>query len=294
MWLFLGCFPAGLLLRGSFKLRGTTLRAACHWALFSIVSITLAEAALPLATDGREPAGQTLLPQALRFVAAMTTFCPLMAVLGAKRPQHRGWQVIVLSLLGLLWMPSLQSLLFFSGDALYVPAAWSWLMFILLALGLVNYLPTRFAPSCLLAVGGQWLLMAGHLPLFSVELPAWSRMAAPLCFGVAALFITCGLPRRRMRHGAFDAGLDRVWLDFRDAFGTAWALRVSQRLNETTTVCRWPLVLTWDGFRPAADKQQPESLVLSAQLRAEVGKALRTVLRRFVSPDWFADRLDRA
>ncbi len=45
-----------------------------------------------------------------RYLVAITTFLPGMAVLGAKRPQHWGWQFIVATLWVTLAWPALESL----------------------------------------------------------------------------------------------------------------------------------------------------------------------------------------
>ncbi len=47
-----------------------------------------------------------------RYIAAMSTFSPIMALLGAKRPQDRGWQFIVATLWAILSLPACEWLLF--------------------------------------------------------------------------------------------------------------------------------------------------------------------------------------
>ena len=51
------------------------------------------------------PANQIPSHSPLDFAAAMIVFCPAMALLGAKRPQDKPWQLIVLSLWGILALP---------------------------------------------------------------------------------------------------------------------------------------------------------------------------------------------
>ncbi len=79
--------------------------------------------------------------------------------------------------------------------------------------------------------------------------------------------------------------LDRVWLDFRDLYGAAWGLRVMERMNASAAMYGWPVQLTWSGFIPrdaaAADEEVPPI----------VADSMRTLLRRFVSPEWIDARL---
>lgn len=89
-----------------------------------------------------------------------------------------------------------------------------------------------------------------------------------------------GLPRG----AAARSPLDRVWLDFRDAFGVAWGLRVAERLNASAAMYSWPVTLTWQGFR---GRQEGTSDIPPAA----VEEGLRGLLRRFVSPEWIDSRL---
>jgi hypothetical protein len=79
--------------------------------------------------------------------------------------------------------------------------------------------------------------------------------------------------------------LDRVWLDFRDAFGAVWALRVMERMNAASTMYGWPVLLSWNGFSPRDDA--PEV----SPVPPTVEESLRTLLRRFVSPEWIDERM---
>ena len=65
-----------------------------------------------------------------------------------------------------------------------------------------------------------------------------------LCLAASWLLVAGGLPRG----GGALAGIDRVWLDFRDAFGVVWALCIEQRVNASAAMYGWPVVLNWTGF----------------------------------------------
>src|SRR5438132_5998673 len=93
------------------RLRGTTLLAPWWWSLFSLAAVMSVETMLGSSSAG----GDVRWAPAARYAAAVTTFGPIMAVLGAKRPQDRAWQFIVLSLLVVLALPSGEALAFRDG-----------------------------------------------------------------------------------------------------------------------------------------------------------------------------------
>src|SRR4051794_37539298 len=92
----------------------TTLSAPWCWAGVSLTAMTAAELTIALFAGESEPAWISH----LRYCAAVTTFAPAMGVFGAKRPQNRAWQLIVLALLAILILPSIQALLFRAGEPL--------------------------------------------------------------------------------------------------------------------------------------------------------------------------------
>jgi hypothetical protein len=153
---------------------------------------------------------------------------------------------------------------------------------ILILVGAVNGMATRFWPSALLVCGGQLALFA---PFFQ---PAhgWVTSGAGPLVGVTFIVAALGLaaagvpPARNAR-----VPLDRVWLDFRDAFGTVWALRVMERMNAAAAMYGWPVALNWSGF------VERESAQADGDFPPAIEDSLRTLLRRFVSPEWIDRRL---
>jgi hypothetical protein len=258
-------------------LRGTTLTAAWCWGLvsFALLATTIVASGLTLPDSPAE------LRPALYFAALMTTFCPVVAMLGAKRPQHRAWQWIVLSLWIVLALPAGEWLLFATRQEVH-PAR-GWFLVVLIALGALNYLPTRSWLAALLFAAGQVALLSPFLPLIAQAAPLPRQLGLGLI--VAALAASAAWPR-----GATPAEpLDRLWRDFRNLFGAVWALRVAERMNAAAVQNGWPVRLTWAGFQSG---DSPGAEPIAAETREPVAKTFRSLLLPFTSPEWIADRLD--
>ncbi len=289
------------------RTQGTTLRAPVAWAWLAWMGLMLGEWLARQSAAG--PAA------AWRQMAAVGTFCPAMAVLGAKRPQDSGWQFIVASLWLVLALPALQALAFSPTGLLDPHPAWRGLHVLLLIVAATNYLPTRHGMPALLACGVQWRLLHIAAP---GETTAWyDRPLFLLCVLLALLVATAVRERRAARkleatrrhldspEALHLLGWDRVWIDFRNAFGCVWALRVSERINHAAQQSGARIELTWQGFarRPAgapeaAQEASPETQALTpsgmSPIRPEELSELEVtamqMLRRFVSPAWIDAR----
>ena len=222
-------------------MRGTTLVAPWCWALLAGCVVAGVELAGLWSGDGGAPPWLG----AARYVAAMVTFCPIMAVLGAKRPQDRAWHIIVLALWCVLSLPAVQDVIYHYGRPVSLDSAWRWFLGILIGVGWVNYLPTRYWPSSVLCGLAQVALLADFLPV-----PAALPMAAPwrvatalAMFAAASALPACGWPRRRSTADTFD----RLRRDFRDAYGMLWAVRIGQRAGETAQAASDVIAKTSDG-----------------------------------------------
>jgi hypothetical protein len=82
---------------------------------------------------------------------------------------------------------------------------------------------------------------------------------------------------------------DLLWLDFRDAFGLLWSLRLQERVNAAAKSAGWEIELAWTGFvdkRPKA-AQGIQGISIPQELRP----VMSGLLRRFVSKEWIAARL---
>ena len=255
----------GIALYGAKRLRGTTLMVPCLWAA------TAAACLLLLAYGGAQfEVGLGL--AVLRFAVAAGTLCPVIAVLGAKRPQDRGWQWVVASLwLVVLW-PAAQTLANPAGPTVEIITPWRMFIVALIAMGPLNYLPTRHWLASLFVAGGQLLLFSRYLGVY--EPADWFPLAM-ICFMVAAVAILVRRGGGVPREGGLIAQNQR-WLVYRDAFGAFWGLRVLQRVNETATLRRWPVRLSWAGFDKVDDTE-----LTDAQL-VEINQSFDTLLRRFL------------
>jgi hypothetical protein len=253
-----------LLIDGVRRLRETTLIAPIAWAMMAVAA----------AMSG----GPTPRPY-LAYTIAVLFIAPTLAALGAKRPQNGAWQFIVLTLLIVLLMPVLQGRVV--GDAEpQVHALFRWLIAIHIVVGVVNYLPTRYAVSALFYGAAQVIVAASYIPFeYAVSSPC---LAALLYWTIAAgwaAFAARRKPRAKTE-------VDLLWLDFRDMYGLVWGLRIAERLNAAATQHGWPVEFTWGGMLV-----KTESGTLDEATGHRIERELRSHLRRFVSHDWIAERM---
>ena len=284
----LGVAGCGLLVWRRERLAGTTLVAPWYWAIVTLLAVSASEVAIGIHADTGPPAWAGV----LRFVAAASTFCPVMAVLGAKRPQDRPWQFIVFSLWVTLVMPAGQAWLMHPGQELVVHGVRAWFLLALIVVTALNGLPTRFWISVVLYCLAQITLFAEHLPLVRICLGTAGAVAGLSLIVAAVALVGAGIPRR----GHAARPLDRLWLDFRNMFGAAWGLRVAQRINALATRNGWNITLRWSGFCPSAEAGHDREMSqdMSPETTESLHKSLKNILRRFVSPEWIAIRLGQS
>jgi hypothetical protein len=271
------------------RLQGTTLLAPAAWWCLSLAALAAVEfCAAWFAGESSGP-----LPH-LEMLAAGTMFCPFLAVLGAKRPQDRGWQFIVASLVGVLWFYGLTNLAFWPGLPPKLPWVVRWLLIVpLWGMGLLDSLPTGRWLSGVLTAVGQALWLAPLFPEF-VELrsgvgwPLWNEGAAmglgTASFAAGAILWIIAVTRSVQS----PPSLNRIWLDFRDAFGSFWALRVAARFNQSAELNGWSTRVTWQGFQQ--DASAGPTGTADADLRLAQQHAIENLLRRFVDTDWMNAR----
>lgn len=264
-----GAASLAIAFRACRRLRHTTLQAPCAWAVGSLIC-----AMINVGGSGR---WGSLAAEHLHYLAAITTLAPFVALLGAKRPQDRAWQWIVTALLLLLALQSLKAVVIDRGAPPALHLAWRWLLAVLLAAQWANYLPTRIALAAGLAFAGQAFLLADQLP-GTTWLP---EPRGPWGLGLLSLgvLVAAIIWRRRSRplvppaSSSDAAALNRAWLDFRDAYGVLWALRVAERVNAECRQHGRPIRLRWSGFDTPQCKREDQEAV---------EKLFRAILTRFV------------
>jgi hypothetical protein len=269
---------------------GTTLRAVWWWVVVALWAVVASEFAAALT-----PRQSTALIGQIRFIAGVATLCPLVALLGAKRPQNQAWQFVVAAFWFVLALPAIQNLALRPDAPLPVHPIWSLFLAAGILFGLMNYLPTPFAPAAILAAAGQWLILTPQLPWNAFSNTPQAAIVGLGLIATALAVAACNAAWRRSRRPISTEPLDRLWLDFRDAFGVVWSLRIAERLNASPALEQLGVRLTWRGFtRPAATARDPSSsqpLHLAPPARSELERALRALLLRFVSSGWIARRV---
>jgi len=261
------------------KVRETTLVSAWCWAFAALVALAAAALLTPAL---KAQHGESL--EAIWFAAATLTFCPVISVLGSKRPQHRAWNFIVLSLWAIIALPAVEMLLLQRGEGLDVNDARGWFLWLLALLSPINYFPTRYWFASLAVVAGQLLLLQSQLPLLR-----WQSGFHPISgtswitVGVISAYLVSRREVRTVNR------IDSLWTDFRNSFGLLWALRVQERVNAFIQQQGLPCALTWHGLR---DRNNGDPILeLPEESERMLRQTLSGLLRRFVSPAWIAARV---
>ena len=264
-------FAATLLLMKLPVVRRSTLLGPVVWLLAAIAALAL--------SCGLTWASSRQLATVVAFLAASLTICPVISVLGAKRPQDRAWHFVVAALWLVLILPIADTLVFDRNEGIELHLVRRIFLATLVTIGMANYVGTRFWPSALLYAAGQVLLFESALGLQLGWLTPGGRDLGSFLIGLATTLACLGIPRRR----SSPAGLTREWLDFRDAFGAAWALRVADRWNRASAKLGWGVRLAWSGFVSSDGSSSEPHVTLAAE------RSFRMLLRRFVSTKQVAD-----
>jgi len=262
--------------------RSTTMSSAADWSVVAFVGWSLA-----LAVDWLSGATETRWSDQLWYTACVLTLTPFTAALGAKRPGTRVWSVfVIVPLILVLEWPAVSH-----WDGTWPPGRLVLESPALAAMGLVlvmgtgNYLGTRYAwPVLGIACGIPLLLAPLSEHAFHWAFPAefW-RATACGCLALSILRIRWKSARRPPQ-----TGLERVWTDFRDLYGIAWARRVQEQINTTAHQEHWTIRLDFQGL---VQESGAPADTLSALDMSRIERALRWSLRRFVDPGWITARL---
>lgn len=262
------------------SIRATAMIAPWFWAVVAMCAVAGVEFTVGYLGWSNRSDGTF----ALRLVAAVSTFCPIVAMFGAKKPQNRVWQFVVCTLWLILSLPAAEFFFLGDGSSLQTPGFSSWFMLVLLLLHMGNTFATRFGISAALGCVAQWCLVSGYMPFLCVDLGMMGVIMGLALAVLALALVAVGVPRRR----TIIFAPDRLWLDFRDAFGMLWGLRVAERINMIAEKNGWDVRLGWNGFQVTTDGLKVDEL--SPDVIRALRKNLRSLLRRFVSKEWIVTR----
>ena len=263
---------------GGWLARGSTAVPAAVWA---------AVAALALAAEAAGRAGGWLVDpatrSATRLAVAALAVCPAMSLLGAKRPQHGVWQLIVGTLAFVLALPAASALLVRPGSLPDIHALERFFLPLLVAVGWMNFIATRRGLAATLVAGGQLGLIWPFLPGVAADRPLSATMemacGGAIAAGAIGAVIQSIRGTRRRVGGGLAQAVDPPYLALRETLGAAWALRICERFNGLATERGWACRLRFAGLEG--------DLPVGPSSR-EVLRCFRSIVRRFASPAWIA------
>jgi hypothetical protein len=203
-----------------------------------------------------------------RYCALCLTGCAGVAVLGARRPHVFAWNFVVAGLFAVMVLPIIETHVIgtrsLDGLRVFFLAA-------TIAVGIVNYLPTRLAPAAFLLA----IVCAGEIT--SLVGPSWLLEPYPVIFDVLVTAVPWIAWISVRRHDAAYSAFDRLWLSFRDRWGLVWSQRVREQFNNAAEHSGWPIKLMWHGL-----VQEKETPALEPAEEAKMMETLRATLQRFL------------
>ncbi len=223
------------------------------------------------------------------YWSAILACCPLISVLGAKRPTSRVWNwFIILPLIAVLGWPALTVLIRYPDLVALKIQAPVYLGFALvLVMGIGNYMGSRYGMSAFLLGVAVALSLWPTSSSYSGTVDSAIRLrgiAAFIC-GIAVLHAY----RQSIRPSLEDSGYDKLWFDFRDAFGIVWSIRIQDRINQTAEKETWCVRLGTEGFIWEEDAPSDKRDLSEERLT----HTLHWLLRRFVDSKWIDERLNK-
>jgi hypothetical protein len=269
---------------GGWLARGSTAVPASWWA---------AAAAGVTAWEAFRQATGTVSPTSAaagRVVVVALFVCPIMSLLGAKRPQHGVWQLIVATLAVVLALPAASATLIRPGSFPDLHILARFLLPLLVLVGWMNFIGTRRAVAVSLVTLGQfgllWPLLPGvnladAIPQPQVDLPA---VVAITVGSLLALGQSLAAGRRRAAAAAdprdqFVRQVDGCLLPLRETLGAAWTLRLAERFAVLAGQRGWPVRLTFRGVVAGGDPTDQA-------WQRDASRAVEALFRRFVSVAW--------
>ena len=270
--------------------RGSTAVPATLWSaaaslFFALTTLQQATENLDVATLGIH-----------RVVVAALSVCPVMSLLGAKRPQHGVWQFIVGALAAVLALPAASAILIHPGSLPDLHILARFFLPVLVIVGWMNFIGTRRAVAATLVAVGHFGLIWPLLPGIQLEvaLPQPTRDLVAICCMTAGSFLALSqavLARLRRRlvltdgvrlpleNSEFEYRVNTCFLALRETLGAAWTLRLAERFDHMARRRGWPVRLTFQGLQ-----MQEEST--EAGWEPDALRVMEALMKRFVSSAW--------
>lgn len=275
---------------GVFLVRGSTAVPAALWSVAACFALAV--------EMGGRGAGGLAGPAAVaaRLAVVSLSLCPAMSLLGAKRPQHGVWQLIVATLAVVLSLPAASALLMRPGSLPAVHLLERCFMPVLVFVGWMNFAGTRRAVAATCVAAAQLLLMRGFLPGVAMDGTANAATTGGFDAAAAVLLLVgsllaavqaCTSRARQARRGdrgpssshAVAAIIDPVFLALRETLGAAWILRIAERFDTVAAARGWPCRLRFGGLEVGGDPAD-------TSWHRDALRAFRALARRFVSAAW--------
>ncbi|MBY0525948.1 MAG: hypothetical protein K2R98_21320 [Gemmataceae bacterium] len=254
-----GLYP---LWRAWIAIRPTSLTHALAWGLAAYLACGAALLACAAGLDSSVTA--------MRFVAVGLIGCAGVAVLGARRPGVGAWNFVVVGLLAVLLLFLAEGVAV--GGELQLGVVRTVFLALTLAVGVLNYLPTRLTfAALLLGVGcGLELTM-----LATVKARSWQPADFPVVeLSLVTVPWVAWLTTRRQAVRL--TGVDFLWHDFRDRFGLVWGQRLREQFNRAAENAEVPVELGWSGLRSVSGTTPPTDSAEAASLGI-----LQALMKRF-------------
>ena len=265
-----------------YRVAKTTLVGPWVWAMIAAVAVVSTSVLTnTLSADSASLPG---------YLAAIATLCPMVALLGAKKPQNRAWQWIVTALWLIFSLPAFTAITYRHKD-LQLGSIWTGLIVILILLPIGNYLATRYLLPVLFTATAQVILLVECGAISSGSDSPWIIDAVwfnptnvsvflLLLATIMALYLT---PKRLQISNQGDH-MTEIWREFSQRYGMLWSRRVADRAEKLLDHAGFSLRLGPDAFYTAPNGQP----VPNEQLPDQATATLRNLLLRFVSPAWMA------
>lgn len=258
--------------------RGSTAVPAAWWAVAACLALA-ADAWAQRGAGATTPAAAAC----VRLGVAALAVCPTMSLLGAKRPQHGVWQLIVATLAAVVALPAASAWLIRPGSLPDVHLLGRGFLLVLAVVGWLNFVATGRGPAATAIAAGQLAILRPYLPgidtAAALPQPGLDAAAAILVAGGA---LAAAFPVRQAAssgRSSVAAAVDPPFVALRDSLGAAWALRIAERFDTVAVERGWPCRLKFTGLDVGGDPTD-------AEWHRDALRAFKALMRRFVDDAW--------